>query len=653
MIQPLPMRCPFYLFCLAIMFGSVATTVVEAQHRELDSLQNLVRNLPADTTQVWLLNRIVASLRETDHVKAMELAQRARDLSELLHYDKGKYIALENMGWIYYRRGDYTKGLELSSEALNLAEKAGDQAAIARGFNNMGAIRFEQKQFKLAISMFRAAHDMAMAVHDLPVAARSLNNVAHAYLATHQPDSAAYWARLSASEAEAGHDRFQQGFAKRVMGDVSLQRGKHAEALALFQECLAIARRIDNVFLETSTLHRIAGVYKSLNQPDKALPYLNYNIMLATRGGYKDELERSYKMLSEIYFQKQDLEKAYAYQAKYVAIHDSLYDQRSGEQRALLEARFNTEMKEAQIALLTKDTQLKQEEINNQRVWMYFYIGIITLLGILAFLLIYNDRIRQGINRNLEQRNQEVQQQAHQLSNLNKTKDKLFSIISHDLRSPLASLRGLIDLVVREDLSREEFAQVSKKLQRNLDSVNEDLDNLLFWAQSQLKGLQVHPQAVCVRQVVEEKIDLFKEYALNKGVSIQNDVDDDIYVTSDKNHLGLVVRNLLANAIKFNRRGGIIVVRHQSTDDQVEISVIDSGVGMDSRDLGRLFNAETHFTNPGTNQEKGTGIGLLLTKEFIEKNGGAIWVTSELGKGSTFTFRLRRDFVAASAKVVV
>jgi signal transduction histidine kinase len=178
--------------------------------------------------------------------------------------------------------------------------------------------------------------------------------------------------------------------------------------------------------------------------------------------------------------------------------------------------------------------------------------------------------------------------------------------------------------------------------------VQEDLDNLLYWAQSQLNGLQTKNEEIKVRAIIDEKIKLFNDAAGRKGISIVNDVSEDLAVFADKNHLSLIIRNLLANAIKFNPRGGSIWIQEKISDDKVEISVTDSGVGIKSNDLKKLFNAQTHFSSVGTEQEKGVGIGLLLTKEFIEKSGGSIWVTSELGKGSTFTFTTKRVIVPAA-----
>jgi signal transduction histidine kinase len=241
----------------------------------------------------------------------------------------------------------------------------------------------------------------------------------------------------------------------------------------------------------------------------------------------------------------------------------------------------------------------------------------------------------------LQEKNREIQSQTRQLKNLNTTKDKLFSIISHDLRSPVASLKALMEIVNTTGLSQEEFVEITKVLKRNLDSVYDDLDNLLFWAQTQLRGLQVVPEPVDLRKIASEKIEFFNEQLNLKNITVINEIQAGIMVMADRNHLGLVFRNLLANAVKFNKDNGTITVSTSEKDGFYEVSISDSGVGLNKEDILKLFNAETHFTKLGTRQEKGVGIGLLLTKEFVEKNEGSIWVSSEPGKGATFTFTVK------------
>lgn len=636
---------------LVVFFWQIFS-ICEAQRNEADSLENIVKTIPSDTLKVWHLNKLVTVLREQDNVKAFEYARQAKDLALLLNYRRGLAHALENLGWIHHRKGDYSKAFELSVEALAISESFNDLPAIARCLNNIAAINFEQNQHTLAISNFKKAYAISKLIEDGTSMARSLNNIAFCFLGIDQLDSARSYATWALKVSENFDKLYLSGFALRTLGDIDLKEKNYKSALEKFENVVCIADTLDNVFLKVSTLHRIGKGYFLLNKKDKALTYLLQNISLARHNEFRSELERSLKLVSEIYAAQREIGKAFTFQNQYMDVHDSLYQQRSSEQMALMQVRFDSEMKEAKIELLTKDAQLKQEEINSQRMWMYFSIGSLSLMAIIAFVLLYSNRLKKRANDELELKNAKIQKQAQQLGNLNITKDKLFSIISHDLRSPLASLRGLMDIIDMGGLSKEEFFSTSKKLRRNLESVQEDLDNLLFWAQSQLNGLQSNPTIVKARAIIEEKIQLFSEIARQKEITIINEIDDALSIRADRNHIGLVIRNLLANAIKFNKPGGLIRIQEKNVAGCIEISVSDSGVGMTTSDLGKLFNPETHFTNPGTMQERGVGIGLLLTKEFIEKNGGSIWATSELGIGSTFTFTVKQDLDVMATEIV-
>jgi two-component system, sensor histidine kinase and response regulator len=613
-----------------------------AQQNTVDSLENLVKTRPDDTTKVLLLNRLVTTLREGDNNKALEYADQAKQLAEALNYERGLAWALENLGWISYRRGDDSKAFQLATEALKLSEKFHDYPAIARCLNSIASTYYEQKQYDIALNNFKGALEAARRGDDKIAIARSMNNVAFTMMYLDKYDSAAINAEQAVRLSQEAQSTYLEGYAYRTLGDVDLHDKRLEASLVKFRTTLELAEKSHNMFLKTSTMHRVGKAYLLLNQPDQALKLSLENIQLAKKFGYRDEVELALKLTSEAYAAKNVPAKAYEYLSQYLQLHDSLYDQRNSEHLAVMQARFEAPLREVEIELLKKDTQIKQQEINSQKAWMYFTIGLLSLAAILVFVLLYSNWIKRKANDLLETKNEEIQAQALQLSNLNSTKDKLLSIISHDVRGPLASLRGLINIICTGGLTQQEFLLHSLRVRQNLDAVQEDLDNLLYWAQSQLHGLQINCEELNVRRIVDEKIKLFKDSADRKELTIINEITEELVVLADKNHLGLILRNLMANAIKFNMLGGSIRIKERRVGDHVEISVADSGVGIKSTDLKKLFNAQTHFSNVGTHDEKGAGIGLLLTKEFIEKNGGSIWVISEVGKGTTFTFTTKR-----------
>ena len=241
----------------------------------------------------------------------------------------------------------------------------------------------------------------------------------------------------------------------------------------------------------------------------------------------------------------------------------------------------------------------------------------------------------------------EQKQYEEKLESLNKLKDKLFSIISHDLRSPLISLMDLLSMTNEGMVSDYELREFLPQLQKNVGYTSSLLENLLQWSKSQLQNERVRPAVLDMSKISHSMIDSFRDRAANKGITLINEMGESPEVFADPDMINAVYRNLLSNAIKFCREGDVIRVSGQVTVDLTTICISDTGVGIPEADLKRLFKADT-FTKRGTNDEQGTGLGLLLAKDFIEKNHGRIWVESRYGEGSSFYFSLPNTKVAVA-----
>ncbi|WP_291722733.1 ATP-binding protein [Bernardetia sp.] len=227
-----------------------------------------------------------------------------------------------------------------------------------------------------------------------------------------------------------------------------------------------------------------------------------------------------------------------------------------------------------------------------------------------------------------------------ELQKLNDTKDKLFSIISHDLRSPFAQLKGVLDLFERGGISETELKYFLPEIIKNVNYTSDLLNNLVYWAKSQMSGLHADPETFDIYKLVINKENLFNKELNNKDLSFMNYIPKETMVYADKNMIDLIIRNLVANAVKFCRKSDTILIKSEETaNDFMIIRVADTGIGMPEDSRTKIFREE-NFTTLGTHKEKGTGIGLKLCKEFVETNGGKIWVDSEEGKGTIFSFSL-------------
>jgi signal transduction histidine kinase len=245
-------------------------------------------------------------------------------------------------------------------------------------------------------------------------------------------------------------------------------------------------------------------------------------------------------------------------------------------------------------------------------------------------------------NEDLEQKNQFIYRQSKELKELIATRDKLFSIIAHDLRSPFNSILGFSE-ILNETINVNDINE-SKDLVSRINSTSVStfalLENLLEWSKTQTGQIEFDPENIRLHQFIQDMSEEFASTAKLKSISLKYSQSDDVVVFADKNMLRSILRNLISNAIKFTNDGGIIKIYCVKDQDYTIVTVEDNGVGMDKATQQNLFDLEINFTTPGTANERGSGLGLVLCKEFVEKHGGKIWIESEKGKGSKFKFTL-------------
>lgn len=300
-----------------------------------------------------------------------------------------------------------------------------------------------------------------------------------------------------------------------------------------------------------------------------------------------------------------------------------------------------------------------QEAFFYQTRWFYILMAILLIaLGAFMYYLRALELKRRNVllTRLVKERTWDIQKQNDAISNqreelqqLNLVKDKLLSVISHDLRGPIAAVAGLLGLLKSGHLNYQELMTQSSSLNNEVHGLTYLLDNLLNWSKSQMQGININRENIQLKKLVRDTLRVIKPMSDHKYIKIINEVPEECYVHTDTNLLSLVIRNLIMNAIKFTHHRGEIRIGSNVADDWVTITVNDNGVGIGKKDLERLFNSQSHYSKMGTANEAGTGIGLLLCKEFLELDGGRIWAESEKGKGSSFKFTLQLGYTASQA----
>lgn len=345
------------------------------------------------------------------------------------------------------------------------------------------------------------------------------------------------------------------------------------------------------------------------------------NYLLSKKGDSKANQTAhsyAYQFLAEVYEVQKKYPLSIEYYKKYMALTTKLNLQTATEDAGRKVIKAEAE----------RDLLLKQNELDKQK-WFAISGFCVAMVMLLACFVVYHFYKRE-------------QKTKQALVKLNATKDKLFAILSHDLRSPVGNLESNLTLINWGALSQEEFMNATRSLGQELSQVRTMLDNVLQWAISQMDGLKPKPTITDLAATTQSLIQLMSPNSTAKNVQILNSVPDNTTLLTDPNHLSVILRNLLQNALKFTPTGGHVQVSARTHDDHVRIEVNDTGIGMSEEQITNLFRLNTASSRLGTSLEQGTGLGLVLVKELVDINQGAIQAISQEGKGTSFVVTLPR-----------
>lgn len=404
-------------------------------------------------------------------------------------------------------------------------------------------------------------------------------------------------------------------------GEIDEASGKSAGALLFYKKELAVAKTAGDFRGQVKALEGIAHVLKK-DSAGKSLEYLNEALGIARDMKLPQLKANIYEALAEVYRQQKHYKEAVAMQQEYSRLLDSLTIASSRSEIAALDSSYALE------AALDKVDEL--QEVNNvAKTKINLGVGVLVLIGFaVAMLWVYLRKARR-LNRRLNESNE--------------VKSKLISIIGHDLKGPAGNTVQVLDLLEKGIVPEEQRKKLLTELKKQSVASYELLTALFEWGKAQLHGVEVKPELFSTRSVIQHNISFLQQLAERKNISIFDETPDDAEIHADPHHFDFVIRNLLSNAIKFTHEGGSITIRAQGEEDRPEIvySVKDTGVGV-SPEKQQAFSKATLPISFGTKGEKGSGLGLLLIKEFMRANKGRIWLESKEGEGTVFYCAWRR-----------
>ncbi len=463
---------------------------------------------------------------------------------------------------------------------------------------------------------------------------------------------------------------------KRLLGNIYnnlstnlLSENRKEKALEYLYKAKDIYEQLGQKRELTNTYNSIGSIFYDLADYNTAIAYYSSGLEVAEKTKIFSHQVIALNMLAKSHAQKNEYRKAYLYHQKYSDAKDSLARKERLERLEKLEAQFASKEQKQKIALLEKQQELKNIQLERTHILRNFLIVISLLILGLALLAFLKYRQKVSLNNKLRERNKEVrqknkeiryqsanlkefnkllmeknrliEQQNEEMEESNVMKDRVFSIIGHDLRSPMASMKSSIYLLENDDINEDKRKRLIQLMKSDVDTTIDLLENLLMWAKNQDKQLVINPKKHSVNEIAEDAIYGVQGMAANKDITIDLKAEKEFdNVLLDENMISSVMRNLLTNAIKFSPRSGKIDVLIEQQSSMIRVSVKDEGVGMTSETIQKIMHPNTYYTQPGTDKEKGSGLGLNLCLDFVNQHQGNLVIESEPGKGSEISFTL-------------
>src|SRR5690606_22527384 len=429
------------------------------------------------------------------------------------------------------------------------------------------------------------------------------------------------------------------------IGEEFLQFKDYEKATAYLTEGLQYNREIDNKSGILRTLNSIGHLNLAQKNIKFAEVQINEAYALAQNSEDKNEVLRNFKLLIALDSTKGNYQSAFSWQRQYYSLKQQI--EKQNQPKIPENADSISENFDGSADAFENETEdtIKEKQLQNLRLLSYGLIAaFVTALTIL--LLIYLKRKNTvKYTKELEEKNKQIQlqndailEQTYHLEEINKVKDRLFSIVSHDLKDSISSIKGFLDLLKDDSISKEEFNELIPELSENANNASLLLFNLLKRSKSQIQNLEPRPELINIQDIFHEKIKLIDQKLEQKRSVLVDETQRD-FVYADNSMIEIVIQNLLTNAVKFSRTGDIITISNKDYNGKSLLCIEDTGVGISKENIGKLFQ-NNNFTTIGTKNEKGTGLGLTICKELVELNKGRIWVESTLNVGSKFYVEL-------------
>ena len=569
--------------------------------------------------------------------KAVALNQRTGNQRQLTD-------SYKNVGAAYFSQGMVSNTLDFYYKALFIAVKNHYDVSSAELNNNLGVVLRDMGLSAEALEYFKKALAYFETTNNLYATATTDENLAHVMLDEMDYDQAMPYIHKAYPIAVKLNHKALLASVYTDLGVYAAYQNDIKKAIAYLDTALDISTKSKIAYNRCRALAEFANLYNRVKDYKRALIFAKEVHIAAEKMGNLYLRLNSAMALTKAYSGLGDIKGAFAAITEYQYLKDGLSNSTSLQKLTTysyhLDLIFEKQLLDQQKH---EKTIVYVENVRFQRLTYLVFIIVVVGLVLITGIYYVKQRKERNINTLLKSRNTiilhqktNLDGQAETLSELNSLKDRLIAILAHDLRAPLSTLRGLFDLLQDDSISHQELLDMIPSVIRKLAYTSDFLDTLLFWINSQMENFESAVKPFSIAAILNKTIQSFEGQFSNKGIKLETAIPEDIMGVADPGSIGIVVRNLISNAIKFCSENDVIEVSARLQGREVLITVRDTGIGMTTEQAGQLFKGKVS-SQPGTLQETGTGMGLLFCKELVEKCYGKIAVKSTLGMGSEFT----------------
>lgn len=616
------------------------STVWAQQSPILDSLYQRLENTKNPKDQSIIRSEIGRELIYVNVDKGEVYTREALKLAIENDYELGIANAYRVLGSILSRKEEYIQGIDYILKGLELFILLKDRRGQANCHLSLGNIYHYREYYSKAIFHSKLAMDLFYELEDSERLGVVINNLSKSYIDKGQYDSAQFWNDKSFL------------YNQKVNNKPLLSSNyRNSGLIHYYQDDLDSAQYFLNTVLELSDSMRKKSNKNALTEStlflgklaskqgyyEDAIQYLEQAVENAILYKYSKMLRESYKELFMVYKNLGDEQNALAIASTMVTIIDTLYSADQRNKVEMVEWYFEDAQRKETLSELQSDYEASSEVVNKQRFQILILVAVVAMITVLIYLLIRSRIKLTKFNTQLNKQNHQINEQKEELESLNETKNRFFSIVAHDFRGPISTVYGASKFLKEnvDNMDKKEFKEFAESLNTSMVKTMRLTDNLLTWSRDQMNKISFEFGEYALKELIMISIEPLEDIAKAKSVTIKTFIESNATVIVDINSMETVIRNLVSNAIKYSHEGGLVTVKSETQSKLFFLSVTDEGVGISEKVKETLFDLGTKKSMRGTKGESGTGLGLLICKEFVEKHGGQISIESEPHEGTT------------------